>query len=255
MSDGFAQGFIEDFPERALQAAERSAVRRAIVTGRAVAAREVQKHNNLKIGDIKRFLKVSLSSEKTGNVISYKGGHIPLLYFGAKYANGGYIAAKVEKSSGYKTFHHAFVKPNGKYPIGIYQRESVKQFPISQLQGPSIPQIIMAHDDIAGKISQAQNETFQKRLEHNIEALVNDWWEKKARGKFTQQAARVRATARAFGVDVDVAMKAYLNGENWTYSDYDAHSEGLGTNPYWESFGSGTHIWNYADWRMGRGRH
>ncbi len=255
MSDGYARGFIEDFPERALQAAERSAVRRAIVTGRAVAAREVQKHNNLKIGVIKSYLKVSLSSEKAGNVITYKGGHIPLMGFEPKYSYDGYISVKVEKGSSYETLRHAFVKPNGKYPAGIYRREGTKQFPIAQLQGPSIPQIIKAHEDIAGKIERAQSETFQKRLEHNIAALVNGWWEKKARGKFTEQAARVRARARAFGVNIDVAMKAYLMGENWDYSDYDAHSEGLGTNPYWESFGSDTHIWNYADWRMGRGKH
>ena len=74
---------LEEKMEKAFQRADRSAIQRAVITGRAAAARAIQKHNTLKIGKIKQSVNVTVSSIKSGSLIKYSGEHIPLLAFGA----------------------------------------------------------------------------------------------------------------------------------------------------------------------------
>lgn len=197
---------------KGFQRADRSAIQRAVITGRAAAARAIQKHNTLKIGKIKQSVRVTVSSIKSGSMIKYAGSHIPLLAFGASYSTDGGIRVKVNRDSSGETLKHAFVKPNGKYPAGIYERITTRRVPLEQKYGPSIPQIIKENDDVSKAIETAQNEAYRQRLEHNIKAILNGWWEQQKRTEGTREYYRVQKRARDMGIDVEVALQRYLHG-------------------------------------------
>lgn len=112
---------LEEKMEKAFQRADRSAIQRAVITGRAAAARAIQKHNTLKIGKIKQSVNVTVSSIKSGSLIKYSGEHIPLLAFGATLTSEG-LRVKVNRNGNSEILKHAFIKPTKKYPIGIYER-------------------------------------------------------------------------------------------------------------------------------------
>lgn len=202
---------LEEKMKKAFQRADRSAIQRAVITGRAAAARAIQKHNTLKIGKIKQSVNVTVSSIKSGSLIKYSGEHIPLLAFGATLTSEG-LRVKVNRNGNSEILKHAFIKPTKKYPIGIYERVTTHRVPLEQKYGPSIPQIIKANDDVSKVIDTAHNEAYCERLEHNVMAILNGWWEQQKRTEGTREYYRVKKRAQDMGINVEVALQRYLKG-------------------------------------------
>lgn len=74
--------------------------------------------------------------------------------------------AKVKKNGGFKKIYHAFVADIG--GMGMHERETKSKFPTKRLYGPSVPEMV-GNEKVSGEILKAGQETFNKRLVHEIE--------------------------------------------------------------------------------------
>ena len=79
------------------------------------------------------------------------------------------IAAVVLR--GLPSYLHAFVANFGRYGNAIYERLSPKRRDVKQMYGPSAAHMVM-HPEVLKKLDKAAQETFDKRLEHEIDRIL-----------------------------------------------------------------------------------
>lgn len=156
-----------------------SAMKRAATSGEAYAARAVNQHYYIKVSDFKSHTKskkrIFTSLEGTTVEITYRGVHIPLIRFKTRIGADGKIRSQVKKDASAKIINRAFIKSAGKYPMGIYQRVGKDRIPLEQFYGPSVPQMMGANDDVVQAINDKVSEVFEKRMEHEVTAILNGW--------------------------------------------------------------------------------
>lgn len=198
--------------ERGAEKAHRSAIKRAVVSGRAAAARIIHGQYALKTGTIKKAMRITISSEKTASEIKYSGYHIPLIDYSWNRLSSGEIRVQTKKDGERAVLKHVFYKPSKKYPSGIYERITSQRTPLRQIYGPSIPQIMSSNDEVRDAIEKAQSETYSERYAHNVIAIVNGWWEKQLRSTDTKRYALVAKRASDNGADVKIILEQYLKG-------------------------------------------
>lgn len=58
---------------------------------------------------------------------------------------------------------------------GIYERIGVSRFPVEERYGPATTQMMYSNDEITEEISEKVVETFDKRIDQDILALLNGW--------------------------------------------------------------------------------
>lgn len=84
----------------------------------------------------------------------------------------------VLKSTSPALFRHAFVARMKTGHVGIYERTggmtSHDKDEIEELFGPSVPQML-GHQEVAEKLTGEAMETFEERLGHEINAILNGW--------------------------------------------------------------------------------
>lgn len=156
-----------------------SAIKRAATSGEAYAARAVGKYYYVKAGDFKYYTKskrrITTFAGETTVDIEFRGRHIPLLRFQSRIGKDGLVHAKVMRSSSGAILQHAFRQKVGNSHYGIFERVGDSRYPIEEKFGPSTPQMMAANDDVSQDIGDKIRETFDARIEHEIEAIMNGW--------------------------------------------------------------------------------
>lgn len=161
-----------------VQKAAASAMNRAAVSGRANAAREVGRNYTIKASDFKRYTQSSQHIQKSGNEVSvginFRGTHVPLIRFNTKITGTGLYKAQVRRDSAGDVLQHVFRAETKGY-MGLFERTGPERLPIKQLMGPSVPQMMGANPKLANEISDNVRKTFEKRMEHEVVAILNGW--------------------------------------------------------------------------------
>lgn len=157
-----------------------SAIKRAAQTGEAYAARAVRDEYIISAGDFKAYTKskrhIYTSFGSSSVDIEFKGKHIPLLHFDTRVNSSGRVTTRVKRTSSRVTLDHVFSQTVGNHGhTGIFERKTSKRLPIEEKLGPSTPQMMDSNDEVSQAIGDKVRETFDKRLEHEVIAILNGY--------------------------------------------------------------------------------
>ena len=157
-----------------------SAIKRAAVSGTAFAAKEIRNEYFIKASDFKQYTrskrKIITENGSTTVEIEFRGYHIPLLKFDTRVGNDGRVVTRVKRSSARVALDHVFSQAVGTHGHeGIFERTTDKRLPIEEKLGPSTPQMMSYNDDISQAIGDHVRETFDKRIDHEMYAIMNGW--------------------------------------------------------------------------------
>ena len=169
-----AKKLLSGIPKGA-QKAVGSALKRTITAAKAQASKSLTHEYAVKAGDLKANLKGKPISRSDGGIdILFTGSTIPLSKYQYKVSGDGRVSARAMKSSGYVTLKRAFVTNVGGH-TGIFERNAQPRTPIQQFIGPSPPYMLSANEKVQQEIDEKIRETFDKRIDHEIQALLNGW--------------------------------------------------------------------------------
>lgn len=156
-----------------------SALKRAADSGKTVAKRVVTKEYTIsqseflaRTRNINHFVRES-SGEITVS-FGYAGCVIPLTKFNTRINSSGQVVTQVKRSSAAEVLDHSFQARIGEHQ-GIYERIGVSRFPVEERYGPATSQMMYSNDEITEEISAKVSETFDKRIDQDILALLNGW--------------------------------------------------------------------------------
>lgn len=150
------------------------ALNRAASTMRSNAAKKTRKEYHIKSSDVKKTIEtIKARRSSLGALVVSEGEHVPLDKFRykprkPKPSNPPQLKVAI-KRDGYKDLKDAFVTDvNGNK---IFKRVGEKRLPITRMAGPAIPQMI-ANDEIADYAQDRAEETFYKRLDHEVKRVL-----------------------------------------------------------------------------------
>lgn len=167
------RGRLGDLENKAPQAIS-SALNRAVTTVAASVSKEVRKEYVIKSADIKETLeKTKASKTNLSAIVKSRGSLIPLDRFKVtprKVTPKRKTPIKIGvKKDGTKSLKGAFVGDIS--GIKIFKRSGRKRLPIDRLFGPSVPQMIKS-EDVRLQINTAGREMFERRLDHEINRIL-----------------------------------------------------------------------------------
>lgn len=155
------------------------ALKRAADSGKTAAKRAVTKEYTIsqseflaRTRNINHFVRQS-SGEITVS-FGYAGCVIPLTKFNTRINSGGQVVTQVKRSSAAEVLEHSFRARMGEHR-GIYERISPSRFPVEERYGPATTQMMYSNDEVIDEISAKVSETFDKRFDKDILALLNGW--------------------------------------------------------------------------------
>lgn len=105
--------------------------------------------------------------------ISYAGSVLPLLAFHTRASRNGLVQTQVMRSGGAVTLQHAFIAPVFGQ-TAVFERVGAPRFPVRQLFGPSTGHM-MQNEQVAEQMSETIQDTFDKRVEHELLRVLNGW--------------------------------------------------------------------------------
>lgn len=105
--------------------------------------------------------------------IVFAGKVIPLLSFNVRYSRGGLMFAQVKRSSGGGVLRHVFTANIGGR-LGAFERTGPKRFPVEGKYGPSTAHM-MQNDKVKDEMGQLIEETYNRRIEHEIARILSGW--------------------------------------------------------------------------------
>ena len=105
---------------------------------------------------------------------AFAGYVIPLLRFNTSVDSSGQVVTQVKRGSAATVLDHAFKAQMGAH-TGIYERTGAGRFPVKELYGPATPQMMYSNEDVMDAVEEKMADTYQKRIEHEIDALLNGW--------------------------------------------------------------------------------
>lgn len=107
-------------------------------------------------------------------VLGYAGYTIPLLNFKTKISSDGRLTTQVKRNNTAEVLNSAFSAQMGGHR-GIYERIGESRFPVKELFGPATPQMMYSNEDVLDSVEGKMLETFNKRIDHEILAIMNGW--------------------------------------------------------------------------------
>lgn len=105
--------------------------------------------------------------------IGFAGNVLPLLMFHTKFSRDGRIQTQVRRGGGAAALNHAFAA-NIFGPVAVFERVGLSRFPVEQKFGPSTAQM-MENDKVVTQMDKTVRETYDKRIEHEINRVLNGW--------------------------------------------------------------------------------
>lgn len=162
---------IQGAPGKALS----NAMNRALVTSRTQFTRGMAGAYYIKQKDITSNSKVYVkkaSATKLQGYVSFAGTLIPLFDFRVRATKRKGVTAAVIRGQSAKRLESAYVADLGRYGPGVFERLTSKRATSQQLYGPS-PAHMAENPEVSGKASEAAEEMFIKRAEHEIYRILN----------------------------------------------------------------------------------
>lgn len=160
------------------QKAVGSALSRAGKSGRTVAARAITKEYAITysqvIANVRNINRTTYAAGGVQVTFGYAGHVIPLIRFDATASSDGAIATRVKKSGTKEFLDRAFQAKVGGH-TGIFERETEERYPIKELFGPSVPQMMYSNEDVMDEIEEKIVETYEKRIDHEISRILNGY--------------------------------------------------------------------------------
>lgn len=154
------------------QKAVGSTLKRTITAAKAQASKSLRQEYSISAADLKANL-IGKSFVNAEDVeLLFIGKTIPLSKYRYKIGGDGKVAVNVKKGNGWKTLNRAFVVDVGGH-TGIFERNAHPRLPINQFIGPSPPYMLDANDKVKKEIEDKVHETFNKRIDHEIMAILN----------------------------------------------------------------------------------
>lgn len=153
------------------------AINRAADNAKTNMGKETSRNYIVKAGDVKSTVKiVKANTRRLGAIVISNGAKVPLYKFKVspsipkpKNPPKAY-KVKVKKSGNLKSILGAFVADINGYNR-VMQRESKKRLPITQLYGPSIPEMI-GNKSVSQYIENEAAKTLEKRIDHEIKRIM-----------------------------------------------------------------------------------
>jgi len=154
----------------ALPKAQASAINRSLTTARAEIVRAVRKEYVIKAEDVRGTIKVTnaTASAPIGRIKSM-GGPIPLIKFDVSKDNP--VRARVKKTGAKKPIKHAFLQTMKNGYKGVFIRAGKERYPLKQLYGPSIPQMV-GNENVMKSVEEKAIDTLDKRINHEINRVL-----------------------------------------------------------------------------------
>jgi len=161
----------------ALPKVQTRAINRSLQTARAEAVRAVRAEYAVSAEAVRKTIEIKNASfsNPTGTILS-TGSPIDLAKFdispsrpNPKAKNP--VLARVKLGGARKPIKNAFLARLSNGHLGIFIRADKGRFPIKQLYGPSVPQMI-GSENVSKKIEDKAAETLGKRLEHEIDRIL-----------------------------------------------------------------------------------
>ena len=142
------------------------AMARAVGSGMTEAKRAVLAEYNISAATFAAY---------TQNVNHFSGDTVVFGFRGqfGKQNFGGAVSVSVKKGGGGGDLGRAFYQTMSGH-LGIYERISQPRYPVRELYGPATPQM-MAIAGIESSIEGKIVETFEKRIDHEIQAILNGY--------------------------------------------------------------------------------
>ena len=107
----------------------------------------------------------------TGVKLTFAGSVIRLIEFNTKFSKDGGVRVSVKKGGG-GVISKGFIVNTGR--MGIYERLGPSRLPIEQKFGPSAAHM-MEDDEVVKQMEEHIVETFNQRIEHEIDRILNGW--------------------------------------------------------------------------------
>jgi hypothetical protein len=154
-----------------------SAMKRAAASAKTAAKRAVTQEYTI---SQQEFLKDTWTVVRAQDgdwpsvTVKYAGFVIPLLRFNTNVNSDGKVVTQVKRHEAAQVLDHAFLATVNGSP-GIYQRVGPERTPIKQLYGPATPQMMTANETVQKEIGDKMVETYEKRIDHEIDRLLNGW--------------------------------------------------------------------------------
>ncbi|MBE6901403.1 MAG: hypothetical protein E7478_02920 [Ruminococcaceae bacterium] len=173
---------LRDLPGNKTKAALANAANRAMTTARSEIWKAVHEQYTVKRTAFYRDTKIKVhraNASALGAALEFRGNVIPLIDFNVSgYRSHERRSVRLVKAAVYQgaseTLKHAYIANLGTYGEAVFERLSPKRNSSSQLYGPSAAHMA-ANADVTDKVSKAVQETFDKRLEHEIDRIIRGY--------------------------------------------------------------------------------
>jgi len=160
----------------ALPRAQSNAINRSITSARAEAVRSVTKDYVITAGEVRKTIVIKNANPNNPvGAIRSSGSPIALSKFdispkrpGGKKTN---VTARVKRSGGRKPIKKAFVAGVSSGHTGVFVRAGKARYPLKQLYGPSIPQMV-GNENVMKSVEEKATATLDKRLDHEINRIL-----------------------------------------------------------------------------------
>lgn len=162
-----------------IEKAANRAINRTATSARAIVAREISKQYYVKITDIKKTIQLRRSNRKSlsAELIS-RGGVIALSKYKVSPRGVQHRGSKnrplrvaVKKGAGKKTIGSAFIAQFKSGHVGVVHRKGKRRFPLQELYGPSIPQMLK-NENVIGPVKEQTATRLQKEFEHEAGRVI-----------------------------------------------------------------------------------
>lgn len=107
----------------------------------------------------------------TGVKLTFAGNVIRLIEFNTRFSRNGGVAVNVKKGGG-GTITQGFIANAGR--LGVFERIGPSRLPIEQKFGPSAAHM-MEDEEVTKMMEEHIVETFNQRIEHEIDRILNGW--------------------------------------------------------------------------------
>ena len=160
--------------KKGYDAATSRAMNRAATSGRSAAVRTIREEYTIKASTVRSNFKILKATRTSLEAIVYsKGPQIPLVNYrvspktdttGAKRKQ---VRVAVKKKGGLKPLGQSFI-----YKGRPLQRLGSSSLPVKEVYGPAIP-LIAGNDAVQKNVEKTMEETFLKRLDHEVKYLLD----------------------------------------------------------------------------------
>ncbi len=153
------------------QKAVGSALKRAARHGETVGYRIATERYAINSGVLKQYTRNYNTLTDSMIKFGFKGTLIPLMYYDVSRSSDGHLRARVLRKGQYTTLERAFISTGLSYNR-IRERVGPKRYPTRELYGPSAVNALSVAEV---QVEDAVTEEFDKRIDHEIEVILNGW--------------------------------------------------------------------------------